>query len=57
MNANKELLTAAKRLLRAIDNYSNEFNPGGKPKKVCDWGQFNDDLCFARAAIAKAEGR
>lgn len=55
-SAVRDLLEAVKRMNRAIENYSAEFNPSGRPKKVCDWRQFNEDLCFARAAIAKCEG-
>lgn len=52
-----ELLAALKGWERAFENYSAEFNPSGRAKKVCDWGAFNADLCAARAAIAKAEGQ
>jgi hypothetical protein len=51
-----DLLEGIKAMQRAFDNYSSEFCPSGKPKKVVDWGQLNEDMCKASAAIAKAEG-
>ena len=56
ISASPELLEACEAMLRAFENYSNEFNPSGRVKRVCDWGKLNDDMMLARAAIAKATG-
>lgn len=52
-----DLLEAVRALQRAFENYSAEFNPGRKIKKVCSWGALNTDLLMGSKAIAKAEGR
>ena len=53
-NLHEELVDAVKAMQRAFENYGEEFNPSGKPKKVCDWGQLNADLCKASAVLKKA---
>lgn len=49
-----DLLEGLKAMQRAFENYGNEFNPSGKVKKLCDWGQLNEDLMKATAALEKA---
>lgn len=49
----QELVTALEGMFEAHDTFSNEFNPAGKIKAVCDWGLFNERLVHARDMINK----
>lgn len=50
----RELRQALQGMCDARDSYNNEFNPGGRCKKVADWQLINDAWCDASNALGKS---
>jgi len=47
------LVSALQGMFAAHKTFSNEFNPAGKIKEVCDWGVVNDAFMKAQTLINK----